>query len=239
MAEVALRLLSRDEIAVNLSPRSERGKGAIRKLRREQGQVPGILYGHDQAPFAFHTEGRILERTFQQNGQSLLFKVVHASGADPEHAIVREVQFHKVTGAVLHVDLLRIDPTETRIISVPIQTRGVPEGVRTGGGALQHAVNSLDMECVISEMPSAVEIEIDSLEIGDNVHVSDLLEQEPRIVTDPDVAIVSVLAPRLTVDEELELAGEVEEELEGEPGEEGEAGEGEEEEAGEGEEKQE
>jgi len=72
-------------------------------------------------------------------------------------------------------------------------------------------------------MPAAVEIDIESLEIGDSIHVADLLEQEPRIVTDPEVAIVNVLAPRLTIDEELSQA-EGEEEAEA-----AEEGEGEEE----------
>jgi large subunit ribosomal protein L25 len=62
------------------------------------------------------------------------------------------------------------------------------------------------MECVVAEMPASIEIDITALEIGDSIHVSDLLGQEPRIVTDPGVAIVNVLAPRLTIDEELERA---------------------------------
>jgi large subunit ribosomal protein L25 len=203
MPEVALRLLTREEISVQVQPRTARGKGPMGRLRREGGLVPGILYGHSQAPFAFQTASRALERIFARSGQSGLFRVeVEGDPAPLAHAIVRQVQYHKVTGAVLHLDLLRIDPQETRVITVPLHTQGVPEGVRTGGGALQHAVTALDIECVISEMPAAIEIDIQSLQIGDTIHVSDVLPQEPRIVTDPGVAIVSVLAPRLTVDEE-------------------------------------
>ncbi len=203
MPEVALRLLTRDEISVRIQPRTARGKGPMGRLRREQGLIPGILYGHDQEPYAFQTEARALERIFARNGQSLLFLVETEGGAaPPAHAIVRQVQYHKVSGAVLHLDLLRIDPQETRVITVPVHTEGVPEGVRTGGGALQHAVNSLELQCVVSQMPAAIELDIRSLEIGDTVHVADLLAQEPRIVTDPGVAIVSVLAPRLTVEQE-------------------------------------
>lgn len=87
---------------------------------------------------------------------------------------------------------------------MPILTTGVPEGVRIGGGALQHSLNSVDMHCVASEMPSQVEIDITELSIGDSIHVSDLLESESRIITDGDVTIVSVLAPRITVEEETD-----------------------------------
>jgi hypothetical protein len=93
------------------------------------------------------------------------------------------------------------------------------------------------MDCVISDMPSSVEIDITELVIGDSIHVSDLLEQESRIVTDPEISIINVLAPRLTIDDELELeAAAAAEAAEGEEGEEGEEIEGEEGEGAEGEE---
>ncbi|MCE2450065.1 MAG: 50S ribosomal protein L25, partial [Candidatus Latescibacteria bacterium] len=145
----------------------------------------------------------------------------------PEQALIRDIQYHKVRGDVLHLDLLRIDPSETLRANVPILTEGEPEGVRNEGGALQQALTSIEMECVVSEMPSAMVIDISELVIGDSLHVSDLIEQEPRITTDPSRTIVNVLAPRLlTAEEEAEEA----EALEGEEeaGEGGEGGEGEE-----------
>ena len=81
--------------------------------------------------------------------------------------------------------------------------------------------------CVSSttaELPSSLEIDISELEIGDSIHVRDLLDQEGRIVTDADSTIVSILSPRLTIDEELALAEEEAgegEEIEGEEGDEG------------------
>jgi large subunit ribosomal protein L25 len=237
MPEVSLKLLTREAVPLSVQARTTRGKGPMGRLRREQACVPGIIYGHGKEPVPFQIEARLLERTFSKNGHSVLFVVDFEGGTGTqEHAIVRELQHHKVTGIVLHLDLLRIDPNEKRVLTVPINAIGVPHGVSVGGGAVQHSVTTLDLECVISEMPSAMEIDITAFEIGDGIHVSDLLEQEPRIVTDADVAIVSVLAPRLTVDDEVEAAAAAaaaeaaEEGLEGEEGEEGEEGaEGEEE----------
>ena len=90
-------------------------------------------------------------------------------------------------------------------------------GVRISGGALQQAVTELDIDCLASDMPARVEIDISSLELGDSLHVSDLLEQEGRIATDPNVTIANVLMPRLAAsDEEEEEEGEGEGEAEGE-----------------------
>ncbi|MEW6750062.1 MAG: 50S ribosomal protein L25 [Candidatus Latescibacterota bacterium] len=212
MPEVALRLHPREQISVRIHARPERGKGQISRLRREQGCVPGVLYGHRQEPFPFKTDARALERIFGRAGQSVLF-TVEFDGEDlrSEQAIVREVQHHKVRGHVLHLDLLRIDPHEERVVSVPLHTTGVPEGVRIGGGALQQTVSALELRCIVVDMPARVEIDVSPLHIGESVHVSDLLGQEPRIATDPSVAVVSVLAPRLVIEEELEVAAEAEE----------------------------
>lgn len=201
MPEVPLRLHARELIPLNIQLRDERGKGPVGRLRRIQHLLPGILYGHKQEPITFKADARTVERIFSRYGQNALF-AISFEGTDrpPEQAIVRQVQYHKVRGQVMHLDLLRIDPTEKVRISVPLHTVGVPVGVRIGGGALQHSLTHLDMECVVSEMPASLEIDISSLEIGDSIHVSDLLAQEPRIVTDPEVAIVSVLAPRLAVE---------------------------------------
>jgi large subunit ribosomal protein L25 len=123
---------------------------------------------------------------------------------------------------------LRINPSETLRANVPLLTEGVSEGVRNEGGALQQTLTSIEMECVVSEMPSAMVIDISSLVIGDSLHVSDLVEQEPRITTDPARTIVNILAPRLITEEEEAEEAEVpegeEEAGEGDEGGEADAG---------------
>lgn len=210
---VAVKIYQRETKELSLEPRPERGKGPVGRVRREQEMLPGVVYGHKQDPHPFKIEARTLERALAAGGRNAIFVLSETGEAKSERAVVREIQYHKVRGDIMHIDFLRIDADEEYTASVPLVTVGVPEGVRVGGGALQHSLNSVDMHCVASQMPSQVEIDISSLEIGDSIHVSDLLESEERIVTDAEVTIVSVLAPRLTVEEEEEAeaaaAGEV------------------------------
>lgn len=222
---VALKIYKRDTIELTIEPRQERGKGPVGRLRREQAMLPGIVYGHKQEPLAFKIVAHDLERALAGGGQNSIF-VLNGDDGQAERAVVREIQYHKVRGDVLHIDFLRIDPDEQLTVAVPMQTTGTPVGVRVGGGAVQHSLTLITMSCIASELPSQVSIDISDLEIGDSIHVSDLLEEEPRIVTDPGVTIVSVLAPRLTIEEEEEAAAAAEEAEEGV--EEGEAAEGEE-----------
>ena len=217
--DVPLVVQMREEIPLRVAARPEQGKGPVGRLRREAGMLPGVLYGHKQVPLPFKLEDRMLQHALRRGGQNAVFMVeVEGSDEPVQRAVVREIQYHKVRGDVLHVDLLRIDPEEQLRVSVPLVTRGTALGVREGG-ALQQSLAEVELLCLASELPSRLEIDVSDLIVGDSVHVSDLVERESRILTDADRVIVSVLAPRLaTEDEEAE-----EEEVEGEA-EEGEEG---------------
>lgn len=227
MPQVPLQIQAREQVALKVQSRREQGKGPVGQLRRLQGHLPGVIYGHNQPSESFKTDAHSLDRILSKGGQNAIILVEHEEAdKGSEQALIRDIQYHKVRGDVLHLDLLRIDPSETLRANVPLLTEGVPEGVRNEGGALQQTLTSIEMECVVSEMPAAMVIDISSLVIGDSLHVSDLLEQEPRITTDPSRTIVNILAPRLVVAEEEAEEPEVSEgEGEGETGEGDEGGE--------------
>lgn len=223
MPQVPLQIQVREQVALKVQSRREQGKGPVGQMRRLQGQLPGVIYGHNQPAESFKTDAHTLERILDKGGQNAIIWVEHEEpDKTSEQALIRAIQYHKVRGDVLHLDLLRIDPNETLRANVPLLTEGVPEGVHNEGGALQQTLTSIEMECVVSEMPAAVVLDISSLVIGDSLHVSDLVEQEPRITTDPSRTIVNILAPRLVAAEE---AAEEAEAPEGEE-EAGEGGEG-------------
>jgi large subunit ribosomal protein L25 len=205
---VAVKIYQRETKELTLESRPERGKGPVGRLRREQAMLPGIVYGHKLEPQSFKIAAHTLERALASGGRNAIF-VLREEGKDSaERAVVREIQYHKVRGDIMHIDFLRINADEEYTASVPLVTAGTPVGVSIGGGALQHSLNAVDMHCVASQMPSRIEIDITDLQIGDSIHVSDLLESEARIATEGDVTIVSVLAPRLTIEEEEEAEAE-------------------------------
>ena len=220
MPQVPLKIHARQQVSLKVQPREEKGKGPVGQMRRLQGQLPGVIYGHKQAAESFKTDAHTLEGILGKGGQNAIIVIEHEeSDKESEQALIRDIQYHKVRGDAMHLDLLRIDPSETLRANVPIMTVGVPEGVRTEGGSLQQTLTSLEMECVVSEMPSSIEIDITSLVIGDSLHVSDLMEQEPRITSDPVRTIINVLMPRLVTEEDAEGEGDgIEGAAEGEEG---------------------
>jgi len=218
-----LQLHMREEISLQVAPRQEQGKGPVGRLRREQGMLPGVLYGHKQPPLSFKVEARALERLLSKGSQNAIFLVeVEGEDQEPQRAVVRAIQYHKVQGNILHLDLIRIDPEERLWVSIPLIVQGIPAGVRAGG-ALQQSLSTIELECLASELPSSLELDVSLLNVGDNVHVRDLLDKESRILTDSERTIVTVLAPRLAEEVTAVDEGEADE---------GEVGEGEVDEGG-------
>jgi large subunit ribosomal protein L25 len=137
--------------------------------------------------------------------------------------LIKELQRDPISGAYLHADLYAVDLKQTIHVSVPIQIKGTATGVTQSAGILDHATRELDVECLPNAIPEEFAVDVSELEIGDSIHVRDLAVSEGvAILNDPDVPIVSVVAPVVI---EEEAPAEEEEGVEGEAAPEGEAAE--------------
>ncbi len=188
-----------DEITLTVEPRSDRGKGAARRLRRS-GKVPGVFYGPksdgmpiviDHGDFAAHVatlEGSHLIR-FQSASSDLQRRV----------ALVREIQHHPVTDGILHVDFYEVDLTQRLKVTVPLHFVGRARGVAEGG-ILQPIVREIEVECLPTDIPQFIEVDVTALDIHDAVHYADVTTP-PNVtaVFDANEAVVTVLPP--TVEE--------------------------------------
>jgi large subunit ribosomal protein L25 len=192
-----------EEITLSVEARNDRGKGAARRLRRS-GKVPAVFYGPkstatpiavDRKDFAAHVanlEGSHLIR-FQSPAADLQQRV----------ALVREVQTHPVDGGILHVDFYEVDLTQRLQVTVPLHFVGKAKGV-ADGGILQPIVREMEVECLPSDIPQYIEVDVTALEIHDAVHLADV-QMPPNVtaVFETNEAVVSVLPPTV---EEVKVA---------------------------------
>jgi len=124
---------------------------------------------------------------------------------------------------MLHVDFFEISMTETMRVSIPIELTGEPVGVEQDGGILEHVTRELEVECLPGDLVEQFEIDVSALTIGDAVQVSDIqVSDKFDVITEPDVTVASVTAPRPEEEEEPEEVEEGEPEVIGEKKEEGE-----------------
>jgi len=212
------------EFALGVELREGRGKGVARKLRAS-GRIPGICYRRNAESVAISLDPNELDRLIRKasSGINTLIDLKMAGGGDFDgrQVLIKELQRDPISGAYLHADLYAVDLQQKIHVSVPIQIVGTPVGVSLGGGILDHATRELDVECLPNAIPEEFAVDVSELEVGQSVHVRDIKVLEGvEILNDPDVSIVSVVAPAVV---EEEAPAEEEEGVEGEAAPEGEA----------------
>jgi large subunit ribosomal protein L25 len=196
----------------------------VRKLRRE-GAVPGVVYGHRTEAEPVALDAAEFRRVYAKAGRTHLIDFV-LDGGRPQKVLIKEIQKHPRYEGPIHVDLFRIDLKEKLQIDVPISVVGESPAVKRGDGDLLISLHSLRVECLPSDIPEAVEVDVSGLEeIDDSVRVHELKFPEGvTLLTGGDEMIVKVQAHRVAEEPVAEAA-----EGEGEAAEAGEEeGEGEE-----------
>jgi large subunit ribosomal protein L25 len=187
------------------------GKGAARSERR-QGRVPGGLYGHGEDSIVLSVDANELHRLVHTVSIENTIVDLDVSGiTQPYKVLIRELQRHPFKEEYLHIDFFHVAMDEKIRVEVPIVLQGIPTGVRNKGGVLDHQLRELEVFCLPGSIPEKIEVDVAELDIGDSIHVRDLVLPDVEIESDPDRSVVAVLAP--TVIEEAAEPG-VEEALE-------------------------
>ena len=197
-----------EQIVIRAERREALGKGASRRLRRLGDKAPAILYGGGVDPVPLSIAYRELGRAMQQ--EAFFSQVLHVQVEDKTQAcVLRELQRHPATERVQHVDLLRIREDVAMHLHVPIhfvnEDRCV--GVKLGGGRLTHNLIEVEVRCLPKDLPEAIDVDVETLDVGDSLHLSDLkLPQGVEIPAlalgaDHDTPVVGVTARRGGVEE--------------------------------------
>jgi large subunit ribosomal protein L25 len=200
-----------ETVEITIERRSDQGKGAARRLRAG-GKVPGTLYGPKRTTTSISVSAEEFERKITHLEGSHLIRLLHAGGADGElhdrMVLVREMQLHPVTGRALHADFYEVDLTERLTVSVTIHFIGKPVGV-VNGGILQPILREIEVECLPTEIPDYLEVDVAALDIHDAVHANELtLPDRVTLVGDPTRTIVTVLPPSIEAKPEAPAAAE-------------------------------
>jgi len=202
-----------DDVVLTAEPRSDRGSGAAGRLRRV-GRLPAVVYGLGGESTAVTVESHELDLILTHGVNTLI--TLRLSG-DDQLTLARQVQRHPVRGDLVHVDFIRVRTDVAISAEVAIHLEGEAEGAKSGG-VVDQQLFSLHIEAKPQDIPASLVLDISALEIGDHLRVSDLgLPADVTTDVDPEALVVTVAAPRVAVEEEVE----------GEEGAEGEGAEGE------------
>ena len=204
-------------------PRDRAGKGAARATRRS-GRVPAVIYGDHKDPILVSVEPVELMRHLHKPGFFSMLMDLNVAG-DHHRVLPRDVQFHPVTDAPLHVDFMRIGKGTRITVMIPVQVEDEDKckGIKRGG-VLNQVRHEVEVRCDPENIPDMIVLSLEGLDIGDALRISDagLPDDVKPTITDRDFVLVTIAAPTVVKDE----AAEAQAEAEGEEGEEGEDEEG-------------
>ena len=191
-----------EAVEVHVDRRVQGRKGAAKKLRRA-GTIPAVFYGPKRTTVAISVQAEEFDQKLKHLEGSHLIRLLHANGGDKElhekMTLLREVQRHPVSGEVLHADFYEVDLAERLTVSVPLRFVGKAAGVVTGG-ILQPILREIQVECLSTEIPEFLEVNVTALNIHEAVHLADLtLPEGVTAVGDSAQPLVTVLPP--TVEE--------------------------------------
>lgn len=195
-----------ETIEIQIEPREAGAKGKAKQLRRA-GKLPGIFYGPKAGSVPLELDRRdFLSRVAGLEGSHLI-RIKSSSPLLAERvALVKEMQFHPVTGEVVHADFYEVDLSARIRVKVPLHFVGKAEGV-VRGGILQPVVREIEVECLPMDIPEYFDVEVSSLDIGDSLHVKDLsIPEGVTAVYESNLTLVTVVPPTV---EEAPAAAEV------------------------------
>ncbi|PYV42535.1 MAG: 50S ribosomal protein L25 [Acidobacteria bacterium] len=183
-------------LSVTAEIRSQTGKNAARRLRAA-GKIPSILYGHQEDSVALSVNPKELSAILHSGtGHNTIFSL-EIQGRRTTRVMIKDWQFDPIKENLLHADLIRIAMDKTLQVKVPITTVGEATGVKVQGGIFEFVLREVEVECLPSDIPEHITIDISNLEIGANFRVSDLpVDPKIKILSEADLVVAHVIAPK-------------------------------------------
>ncbi len=180
---------------VTANPRTEHGKGAARRLRKE-GQVPAVAYGKglDATPLAVSPKDIVTVLKSERGQNTVLKMAVNGAGKDML-VMIKEYTYHPVTRALEHVDFVQVSLDKPVDVDVPLQANGKAIGV-VNGGILRQVYRTVPVRCLPDRIPLKLECDVTNLNLGEAIHTQDIkLPEGVEIRLPAEQTLVAVVAP--------------------------------------------
>jgi large subunit ribosomal protein L25 len=188
-----------ETLEIQVETREVGSKRQARRMRRD-GKIPGVLYGPKTSPVPLELNKKeFSNRVAGLEGSHLVRLKSGSTALADKVALVKEMQYHPITGEVIHTDLYEVDLTAKIQVRVPLHFVGKAAGV-VRGGILQPIVREIEVECLPLDIPEFFNVEVSALDIGDSIHIEELpMPEGVNVVSESNLALVAVVPP--TVEE--------------------------------------
>lgn len=200
------------EVLIEAVSRTKAGKEVARKLRAAQ-KIPAVVYGKSQKPIALAIDYQHFHTVYHGlHGENALINLKIDGQLSDTKSLIRDIQYDPVFGNIIHIDFQNISMDQKIHLSVLVHLHGTAKGVKSFGGILQWSMRELEISCLPSDIPEAIDINIDNLNIHDSIRVKGIDLPGIEFLDDPEKTIVNVIPPVLVTEPVAETAEEGEEE---------------------------
>ena len=187
-----------EEIILEIQPREELGKNKVKDLRGK-GFIPAVIYAEGKKSQPIKVSHRQLWQLIHQH--RLESMVINLKMQDDKKqkgmsCLIKEIQHDPVKGDIIHVDFNEISLTKVIKVNVPVVAKGEPIGVKQEGGSLEHILWEIEVECLPTDIPKDIEVDVSLLKIGDDIHIKDIaFPSNIKVMNNPEAIVFSVTAP--------------------------------------------
>ncbi len=188
--------------AIAAKPREGKfNKNAARRVR-VAGLIPAVVYGAGQEAIAVTVDPKAITKILHsESGHNTIFDL-NIEGSAAAKAMIVDWQNEPIKGKLLHIDMKRIAMDKAMRVSVPVQLTGVPVGVRTQGGILDHVLREVEIECLPSDIPSHIDVDVSNLELNQAIHIADLPHSDKvKFLGEEDATVAHVTVIKETVED--------------------------------------
>ena len=221
-----------EKVALKAQVRKGAGKRVAKDLRKDD-IIPANVYKGGEGAISLQVKKDDLNTVLHTKAGENVIITLKISGGDDikdKTVLIKEIQREPVKDGILHVDFNEISLTETLEVDVPLAVKGESIGVKVDDGVLEHVMWELRVECLPTDIPEKIDLDISALKIGDAIHVKDIkVPAGVKVLNDPELIAIIVKAKKVEAPkEEVVEEGAAEPELirkKKEEGEEAEAGE--------------
>jgi large subunit ribosomal protein L25 len=176
------------------------GKSMARRLRRD-GQVPAVLYGGGGGDgggeaISIAVDPKDMLRILHSESGANTLIALRLDQVDTR-VMIKEYQLDPVTHVVLHADFYRVAMDKALTVTVPIELKGDPRGVKQQGGLIDFVHREIEIECLPGDIPEHIVVDVGDLLLGQSIRLRDIVPSVTWTpVSDPDIMIVHIVAPK-------------------------------------------
>lgn len=199
------------EVILEAVKRSGKGKNEARRLRAA-GQLPAVVYGAQKAgdaiaPVQLAVSPKEMMRILHSSSGVNTLITLNVAGESTQRVLVREYQLDPVTEHLLHADFYRVNLERKIAVKVPIVLHGEPKGVKQQDGVLEFLHKEIEVECLPTQIPEHVDVDVSDLELGQAIYVRDIAANATWVaLSEHDLMLVHVVSAKVAVEPAADAA---------------------------------